>query len=361
MFGTRLSKKQWILLTAGLATAVLCLVMCKYLAKPVKKQSYDTAVRAAEQMQRCMDAVKEEKLARGIEIVPEDRFSTGLIGEDYNFITTTSGDLAAKRTTADPNMAAVMVFMLEQAGLKSGDRLGCNFSGSFPAMNIATLCACDALGVVPVYICSCGASNWGANNPDLTFPEMATVLYDRGLVSTAPALITPGGGDDIGAGVDSDLFSQIWERVQTLPCPTMQEADYAKNIAARKALLDGEHIKCFISVGGNITSLGYNMISGVIGQGILKTKIPTLNSKSGLLEIYLHEGMPTVLILNIRQLAADHGFSFDPDTLSPVGSGSIYYKTQYPVILIFAALAAELAFLILYRKEKIANAGKTEI
>lgn len=361
MYGRKLSVKQWLLLSASLAAAVVTVVLCVLLAKPVKKRSYDTAVAAAEQMQLCMDAIRAEKAARGIEMPPEDTFGTGLIGEDYNFITTTLGDISAKRTTADPNMAAVMVFMLEEAGLRRGDRLGCNMSGSFPSMNIAVLCACDALGIEPVYICSCGSSSWGANDPGFSFPEMAVLLYERGLVSAPPALITPGGGDDVGGGVDSDMFAEIWQRTEALHYPTMTEPDYAANLAARRAVFDAAGIDCFIAVGGNITSLGYNMISGVIGQGILNERISSLNGKSGLLEIYLHEGLPTLLILNIRRLAADCGFAFDPDSLLPIGSGSIYYETRYPLAAVAAGLAVSLAVLVIFRKEQKANAKRTDI
>lgn len=350
MFRRKLTAAQWLILAGGIVIALLCTALCLRFSTPVRSPLYDTAVRAAERMQACMDSVRAEKLSRGIEIPPEDRFETGLIGEDFNFITTTLGDIAAKRTTTDPDMAAMMVFMLDEAGLKEGDVLGCNFSGSFPALNIAVLCACEETGITPVYVCSCGASTWGGNNPGFCFPEMAVLLYEQGLISTAPALITPGGGDDAAGGVDSDMFSEIWDRVSALGYPVMFGKEYSGNLNARLELYDSADIDCFISVGGNITSLGNNMIVDVLGQGILDTEVPVINSGSGLLEIYLHRGVPTILLLNIRQLMTDYGLPFDPDSRSAPGVASIYYTVQRPLYYIWTGLAAELLLAFLFGK-----------
>lgn len=352
MYKRKLNKKQYLILAAGLILALLCVFLTLKSGRSAPKDMYSEALEAAEKMQKCMDAVKTEKYNRGIVIPPEDRFSTGLIGEDFNFITTTLGDISAKRTTANPDMAAMMVFMLDEAGLSEGDTLGCNFSGSFPSLNIATICACDALGIKPVYICSCGASTWGANNPELCFPEMAALLYEKHLISTPPALITPGGGDDVGSGMDPDMLGEIWSRVESLGYPLMVERDFGKNISERQKLFDSAGIGCFISVGGNITSLGYNMITDTIGQGILNARINTINAGSGLLEIYLNRGVSSILLLNIRQLAADRGFAFDPDSLAIPGTSSMYYKTVYSKLIIWVGLASELALLILYRREE---------
>lgn len=316
----------------------------------VKKESYDKAVKASELMQECMDAVKAEKISRGIEIPAEDTFQTGLIGEKHNYTTTTDGDLTAKRTTCNPNMAAMILFMLEECGVKAGDKVGCNFSGSFPALNIATLCAIETLGAEPVYICSCGASTWGANNQEYTFPEMALTLCEKGLIRKAPSLFTPGGSADSMHSTDEEEWNAIWNRVSNLGIPTMVEEDYAKNLAAREAVFDEEGISCFVAVGGNLLSLGKGDVIYLLGQGIVREEIDSLNEKSGLIEYYLNGGTPSIFLLNIKKLVADYGIPYDPAEIAPIGTLSMYYQNSYNTWIILAGLALELALLAVYKR-----------
>lgn len=357
MLKKKLSKTSWILLGIMLVVAVLTVALAAIFAVQEKRDIYDVQVEAAERMQVCMDAIKAEKINRGIEIVKEDVFETGMLGEEYNFTTTTDGDLPSKRTTCDPNMAAMLVEMYESEGLQAGDTVGCNFSGSFPSLNIATLCACDAMGLKPVYIASCGASTWGANNQEFTFPEMAVYLYNEGLISELPVLITPGGAADCMHSVDQDEWGEIWTRVQNLGIPTMVEDDYSANLANRAAIFDEAGIKCFVGVGGNLLTIGRGDVIYLLGQGIVDEEIDYLNEKSGLIEYYLNKGTPAIFLLNIKKLVADYGMTFDPQALSPIGEASVYYETAYPVAVLIGGIVAELALLVVFKikskKEKI--------
>ena len=60
-------------------------------------------------------------------------------------------------------MGALLVQMLTEAGVKSGDTIGAGFSGSFPTLNLAVLAAGEAMNVKVIYIASMGASTFGAN------------------------------------------------------------------------------------------------------------------------------------------------------------------------------------------------------
>lgn len=326
------------------------LLLAYFTSSVTEKPLYNTAVNAARKMSACMEEIAAEKARRGIEIPPEDVFSTGMIGEDFNEITTTSGDLAAKRTSANPDMAAMMVFMLDEAGIKAGDTVGCNFSGSFPALNIATVCACDAMGVRVVYICACGASTWGANNPGLSFPEMADVLYKKNLISAPPVLVTPGGGKDTGSGLDPELFSEVWERAEALGYPTLTEEDFEKNVLARKAALDAYDIDCFVAVGGHLASLGRGDVVYLLGQGIIREEVGFTNEKSGLVERYLNGGTPTILLLNIKKLAADYSLPFDPEKQAEIGTAGLYYEKTYNNAVLITSASVFLCLLILFKK-----------
>ena len=155
--------------TGALVLAVAWLAACLLLtlARGQKRPAEDYAVKlqAAQTLQGWMDDVKRYKLEAGLAITPYDTHQTGMIGDEYTPITTSLGSEEAKRTTANADMAALLVQMLTEAGVETGDTIGAGFSGSFPTMNLALLAACEAMQVKVIYIASLGASTFGANQP----------------------------------------------------------------------------------------------------------------------------------------------------------------------------------------------------
>lgn len=311
----------WLLAGIGLTLAG---------AKTVRADDYSAKLEAAGLMQQWMDAVKEMKLQAGLELTEEDYHRTGLVGERYTFITTTLGNPAAKRTTCNPDMAALAVELLHQAGVQPGDRVGGCFSGSFPAMNLAVLAACQALDVDCVYMTSVGASTYGANQPELTFPDMACRLYQASLLERPPVLITPGGDYDCGVEMDPELRSQVLTRAAGYGVPVMEEPDYEKNLRARMDIFQAEGaLRCFVGVGGSIATQGLEddgIPCGVIQPGSLGAA----SEKSGLLRRYSEQGLPVIHLLDIKRLVADYGLTFDPERLLPPGESAVYFKTVYP-------------------------------
>ena len=89
---------------------------------------------AADLMKTAIQTIKAERERVGIPRNPmTDPGDTGLIGEAYNNLTTTTGSLASKRTSTNTQFAAVVVGMLAEAGVRTGDPVAVSFSGSFPA------------------------------------------------------------------------------------------------------------------------------------------------------------------------------------------------------------------------------------
>ena len=166
---------------------IWALIMCASTAftltspKETVSPYYDTMKEAALLAQRAMQAVRQYKVDHGIPISEEDILDTGMLGDRYTSITTTVGVLEAKRTTFNPNWAAVIVNMFAEAGLKEGDQVGMVFSGSFPALNICAMAAAQTFGVDVCIMASVGASSYGANNVDFTFFDMAEYLFTQGI------------------------------------------------------------------------------------------------------------------------------------------------------------------------------------
>ncbi len=139
--------------------------------------------RAADLMSRAAAAVRDCREAAGLPIDGAvDVNRTGLIGLESSPITTSLGNLEAKRTTANPDFAALVVLLLHQAGVRRGDAVAVGASGSFPALTVAVLCAAETLGARPLVIGSLGASEWGANDPRFDWLSLTRCLRRSGLV-----------------------------------------------------------------------------------------------------------------------------------------------------------------------------------
>lgn len=341
------------------ATLLLVLALAASLlgAGNAKAPDYAVKLDAAERMQRCMDRVKEYKAEAGLSVSADDRLQTGMIGEPYTFITTTNGALEAKRTTASSDMAALMAQMLRDAGIRSGDTVGAAFSGSFPALNLAVLSACAAMNVRIVYVASVGASTYGANQPELTFPDMALRLASEGLIPAPPAALSMGGWKDCGLDMDVALASEIRARLEASGVPMLYYEDYAENIAARMKLYEENGpIRCFVGVGGNLTTIGKG--EDTVPYGLVRPyTVKRTDAGSGLMELYNARGLAVLHLLNVKKLAADYGLPYDPETTPVPGESAIYHTRRYPWQTAVGGVGGAAAVLLLGRVGRRKEAG----
>ena len=319
------------LMAAVLALLTLSVLLTHKSATLGRNEYYQIQVEAARRLERCFAAVRGYKEELGIPLSEDDIHQTGMIGLPYTGITTTSGALEAKRTTAWPDMAALCVRMLFEAGVRPGDTVGAGFSGSFPGMNLAVVAACESMGVELVCISSVGASTYGANNPELTFPEMMYRLKQDGLIGTGSAAVTMGGYRDIGSDMDEELAGQIRQRLADLGMYLIEEADFQANLNLRETIYRKEGpIDCFVAVGGNVTSLGQGEAGVSLGQGVLHPERSLrIDASSGLVQRYLAGGVPVINLLNIKKLMADYSMPYDPVQWPPVGQSAVYSNVRY--------------------------------
>lgn len=301
---------------------------------------YDTQVEAVHILEQCFSAVKHYKEERGIPLSPYDIHETGLLGEEFTGITTTIGALEAKRTTAWPDMAALCVRMLHEAGVRPGDKVGAGFSGSFPGMNLAVVAACEAMDVELVCISSVGASTYGANNPELTFPEMLHLLAEDGIIRTRSAAVTMGGDFDIGMEMLPELSGPVRERLREAGLNLVEIRDFTQNLAWRESIYEETGaLDCFVAVGGNLTSLGRGEEGATLGQGVMKARSKVLlDEDSGLVQRYMAQGTPVVNLLNIKQIMAEYGMPFDPQVWPETGTSAAYSTIRYQKEILAAGL-----------------------
>lgn len=318
----------------------------------VKDKWFNEKLEASKRLEVSLKEIKDERIKRNIKIDPNiDINLTGLIGQELTPITTTSGALEAKRTTTNPNFAAVIVGYMKRAGLKEGDKIAVNFSGSFPAANLSVICAAEALKLKPIIISSVGASTYGANIPEFTYQDMEYVLFKKGLISNRSIAFSMGGAKDVGKDMDSKVVNEIVKRIKAYGANFIQEEEIQNNVKKRYKIYKdyGKNIKAFINVGGNIVSTGES-IETDINPGLLVNKNFNLNSKSGLVQLFANENIPVIYILNIKEIAMKNGIPVDPTSIPKVGMGEIYYTRDYPIATIAIAIFITVLILYIYGK-----------
>jgi poly-gamma-glutamate system protein len=286
---------------------------------------------AARLMARSLGCIKALRLAKGLPIDRTlDPNETGIIGEEFTALTTSLGDVEAKRTSTNPAFAALMVRYFHDAGLERGDEVAVGASGSFPALLLATLCAARVLDLQPIVIYSIGASMYGANLPGFTFVDMLDGLRAAGLLPYRLAAVSAGGSKDRGEGVlfDEDGAALLAETRRS-GLPIIDAVSLADSVQQRLRLYDtgrgGRPIRCFVNIGGASASFGDTPASLTLPNGlVLNVHDVPRGPTRGLVYEFASRGIPIVHLLFVRGLARDNHLPFDPIPLPPVGQGGVY-------------------------------------
>ncbi len=157
------------ILIYGLASlSLIFFLLARYLSWG--RENLEIMLSAAKEMQEAIHHLRLCRERKGLSFhLDTDPNQTGLIGLKNSSLTTSLGQLEAKRTTTNPDFAGLIVYLLQQAGVKEKDVVAIGASSSFPALIIGSLAAAKALRIMPLYIVSLGASQWGANDPDFTW------------------------------------------------------------------------------------------------------------------------------------------------------------------------------------------------
>ncbi|MCJ7679687.1 MAG: poly-gamma-glutamate system protein [Candidatus Aminicenantes bacterium] len=284
---------------------------------------------ASHLMEKALVSIRDCRLSRGI-VVEETRDinRTGLIGRESSSITTSVGQLEAKRTTTNPNFAGLLVYLLSQAGVKKGDVIAVGASGSFPALLVATLCASRTLELEPVVFLSLGASQWGANLAEFHALDMWRCLGKSGIVTFKPAALSLGGVQDVGLDMLPEGRRILTEALETSGVPVFRDINLERNVAERMRLYvqsaGGRPIKAFVNIGGSWANLGTDSVILEVKPGLSRrVPLPPVERR-GVIQAMAARGIPVIHCLFIRGLAAEFGLPWDPKPLPPAGRGALY-------------------------------------
>jgi poly-gamma-glutamate system protein len=337
------------------ALAIIGLIAVEVFPAEEQQPYYAEKMLAARKAQEAFDVISETSQAKGIPLRPKtDPAESRLIGEVLSPITSGSGSLVSKQTTVNPNFAAVVVQWLKDLGIRPGDVVAIGVSGSFPAMNIAVYSACHELGIEPIVISSTAASQWGANEPSLTWLDMEAALRKAEVFSYKSAAASLGGVGDEAIGL-SKRGKRMLERAierNKVPMLTDEEPEDLKEPqgeGAEKppslALVDQDRvrervrvyyeeagdreIKAYINVGGGTVSVGTRVGKHKFVPGVNERPPRGMeNLPPSVIGAFLRTGVPGIHITQIVDLAERYGLEIAPRTTPEVGTGGIFQKRQ---------------------------------
>jgi poly-gamma-glutamate system protein len=274
--------------------------------------------------------IYQAKLDSGIVIPEADSAQTGLIGVEYTPITTTLGSLKSKQISANPDFAALMVRWLWSEGIDEGDTVAVALSGSFPALNLAVQAAVEVLDLHAVITLSLGASSWGANQPEMTWLDMAALLKKKGKITHDVDMVTLGGSGDHGGGIPDVGIEILRQNIEDsgIDFPDPQSLEQAVGIRlVRYGNLS--QYKCFINVGGGHAVLGRGPGGRTLPTGLL-TRFPKdgpfeAGEVDGVIFYFLRQRVPVIHMLEIHQIAKDWGIPTNPKRFSSSGHSDVYF------------------------------------
>lgn len=336
-----------------IALAIVCLGLYEWTERShveYRLPYYEEKMAAAKLMDRALHTLQDVTMEKGVfaGAYPDPRL-TAMIGQQFSLITTDYDIFEAKLTSVNPNFAAAMVDLLKQAKVKSGDLVAVGMSGSYPGANLALLCACEAIGAKAVTITAVGSTWWGANDPELTWPDMERILNEKGVIHSCPVAASLGGTNDEAVGlsqVGQDLIREAIRRNNlTLIEQNTLEASVAKRLELYRSNSEGRKFAAFVAVGSGDADLGHAINAKLIGDGYIH-RLPAKNYPSrGVIHAFNSENVEILSISDPISISHSYGLGGAQIPLAEVGAGDVYLSERYDLRI--ASVSAILALLLI--------------
>lgn len=336
--------------------AVACVALSSLAAvelMPVvrRQDRYAEKMEAARLAKTAMDAIKEEKERLGHVANPTvDPANTGMLGESFTPITSNTGYLAAKLTSTNPNFAAVMLELLDEAGVKRGDLVAVGLSGSFPGLNVSTYAALKTIGARPIVIASTAASEWGANHVDYGWLDMERTLGERDILSFRTRAASYGGIDDIGTGMTDDGRAILDATMRRNHVEHLGATSLTDSIAKRMALYDelagGAPIKAYVNVGGGSASVGTHIGKRQFHPGLNEAVPEVPGVMDSVMVRFARRDVPVIHMSRLDILAERYGLPYAPLTPLPIGESKVFVASEYNRWLAAGSLAVLVGMLL---------------
>lgn len=343
----RLSKASWQVYVLTAFLAILGLTAVETFKVEIKQPFYEEKLKAAKIMHDGLNLIKFHRVNNlkktAFHDDTVDPKKSGLIGVLTSPITSSPGNLQAKRASVNPDWAAVIVDMLKNAGVKQGDTVAMGFSGSFPAINLAALSAAEALKLKCILITSVASSSWGANMPELTWLDMENILYLNLIISTKSIAASLGGSADQAKGMTEEGKKIIQGAMLKNAISPLSSAKTRKeNLDSRMALYqkyaEGKPITGYINVGSGSISVGGDTGKKLFNPGLnLKVK-PEMLQVDSVMSRFIQQNIPVIQMWPISSLTQKYEFPLSTAKLPLIGESKIFKKTGYLNSLVIGVL-----------------------
>ncbi len=353
-------------------------------------------LRASERTAQAFEAIHCQRVSLGHKMLKvHDPANTGMIGPSMSMVTSLPGHLDAKLTSVNPNFAAVAIRLLVDAGVRPGDRIAIGCTGSFPALDIAVYTAAEAMDLRPVIISSAASSQFGANSPDMMWPDMEKLLYEQGIIQHRSEMISRGGFQDRAAGMSKDTLELLDASIHRSGLPLMDSTSDDDAIERRMLVyaqaVEDETYTVYINVGGGDASVGGTIGNDVLGEGLIRpmSKLsprrllgigretaaatarvateddPTGESSAGtatdcVATRFLASGVPVINMINVVKMAEVYGLPIcSTETIRP-GEGGVYTiaDLRRPLAVLGIVFIMLSTLLVVRPPARLVDAGK---
>lgn len=361
-----MNRNRIIFLAVAAAMSLAALAAERALTPYERSPLYDKMTRAAETMYSAESLVRAARADAKIPVdAVHDPNGTGLIGTEYSETTTSAGDLEAKRTTTNPDMAALALSLLWEAGVREGDAIAVGASGSFPSLTLAVLSAARTLNLDVALMVSLGASTWGANVPGFSYLKMhAAALPVLGYDIQAVSL---GGGGDSGGDMTEEGRAVLESEMSASGIFVIEGKDTRGSVTRRMALYEnffyGRRCSAFVNIGGASANVGEGLSVLDLAPGVNLSASKTKGGDLGVAYEMALRGVPVIHLLNIRKLVLDKGVPWDPVPFPRIGDSRIYrvydrglYRRR--LLILLAAYGGSLGLLAAACRKAIDRGGQ---
>jgi len=358
----------------AVATVALIGILCvEHFKIYVPAPHYDEKLAAATLMKKGMNVIDHYRMEHTSDENTDDdhthiagdtdnkkaKMESGLIGIPFSPITTIISHREYKQITINPNWAAVMIDFYKQAGVKKGDTIAAGFSGSFPALNLAVLAAAEIMQLKVIAIYSVASSGYGANIPNLSWPDMNRILNEEGIISTRPVAASLGGAQDIGRGIKTEgiqLLKNIISRNKVEFIHTKTEPDNLNQRMEIYYKYAGDNdIKAYVNVGGGLISVGGYYIKKLFKPGLNKVMSEPAVGFDSVMVSFAKKSVPVIHIRHIRALCKASNMPSELNKIPPPGQGVIFGNYKYNQLLVIFVLIFICVLLLVFVKTEYAN------
>ena len=256
-----------------------------------------------------------------------------MLGPSMSQVTSLPGHLDAKQTSVNPNFAAVVVEYLLAAGARPGDKIAIGCTGSFPALNIAVLTAAESMGLKPSLVSSVASSQFGANHPQLMWPDMERILVREGIIATQSLATSRGGFRDMAVGMTDDsrkLLEEAIERNGVAMLETAADESFIDRRLQIYASSEGDlgSYVAYVNIGGGMASVGGTKGNSQLGHGYIRpAQFRRIRDPiDSVAARFLGSGVPVINMTDVVAMAKEHGLPIAPTIRPALGEGKAYHQ-----------------------------------